>query len=98
MFENVGQKIQTVAKVYFWLIAISSLIGGIVLTVEMDEVIYLLVAIGGTLFAYLTALMLYGYGEIIENSARAASGAALASRKANEIAADVKSLAHPKSE
>ena len=71
MFKDCGKKIKIVASVWFWLIAIGSFIGAIVLWTEGDDV---LIGIGfgtlfaGILFAFVSALLIYGFGQLIENS------------------------------
>ena len=81
MFEDPGRIIQTLAKVFFWLAAITSVILAFVLGFEKEyygwgnnyEIRFKAVAffswlIGGPLGAYISALLLVGFGELVENS------------------------------
>jgi mannitol-specific phosphotransferase system IIBC component len=68
MFENIGSKIKSIAKVFFAVEAIGSVIAGIAMVAEEEEAVYLLIAVGGFLVAWVTACFLYGFGQLIENS------------------------------
>ncbi|MBE6927360.1 MAG: hypothetical protein E7467_02535 [Ruminococcaceae bacterium] len=65
MFGNIGQKIKALAYVMFILEAVGAIFGGIVLLSEEVTTIGLLVLFLGPVVAYLSAWMLYGFGEII---------------------------------
>jgi hypothetical protein len=85
MFENVGEKIKAIAVALFWVVAIASVIGAIVLTVKTDTAVYLLIALVGIFSAYVSALLVYGYGEMVENSSSTAISCAKAARNTNTI-------------
>ena len=68
MFKNPGKTIKIVAIIYFWLTTAASIIAGIVLAIDSEEVIYLLMLLGGPAAAYITALFLVAFGELVENS------------------------------
>ena len=70
MFQNVGQKIKTVAQVFTWLGIVASVFGGIVLIVDggWELQLGLLVMVGGALLSWLGSLTLYGFGQLIENT------------------------------
>ena len=72
MFKNAGQKIKTIATICFWVLLIASLIVGIYFAAEEDE-LFLLIPVAGVPFAYFSALMLYGYGVIVENNEKQAN-------------------------
>ncbi len=65
MFDNIGGKIKGLAKVLFWIEAISAVIAGLV-TVEVTEGFSLLFALAGILVAWISSWFLYGFGEIID--------------------------------
>lgn len=69
MYENVGSKIQTVAKVFCVLIAFASIIAGFAMWVTTGNGVFSLLMIFGPLFAWLSSLVMYGFGELIENVA-----------------------------
>ncbi len=70
MFQNVGQKIKTLAQVLTWLGIVASVFGGIVLIVDGGWELQsgLLVMVGGALLSWLGSLTLYGFGQLIENT------------------------------
>lgn len=69
-FDNIGRKIKGWAKAIFALEAIAALIGGLALmsTDEDAVAIGLLIAILGPIVAWISSWLLYGYGQLIENS------------------------------
>lgn len=69
MFDNVGGKIKGVAQLVTWLGIIASVIGFMVL-VGNEETIGLAFAvlIVGCIGAWLSSLVLYGFGQLIDNS------------------------------
>lgn len=69
MFENPGGKIKGLAVASFVVEALGSFIMGIVLWEDL-EALALLIMLGGILVAYATALLLYGFGELVESTAQ----------------------------
>lgn len=67
MFANAGGKIKAVAQVLTWIGIIGSVIGGIAL-ISMNFIAGLLTAGVGSLLSWVSALALYGFGELVENS------------------------------
>lgn len=67
MFANVGGKIKAVAQVVTWIGIIGSVIGGIAL-ISTNFIVGLLTAGVGSLLSWVSALALYGFGELVENS------------------------------
>ncbi len=74
MFDRVGEKIKALAQILCWLGIFSSVVVGLVMltTGEPEEGVGILVILFGSLGAYISSLLLYGYGELIDNSDRAA--------------------------
>ena len=68
MFKNPGKKIKTMAIVSFWIVFIGSVIAGIILIADGWPEIGLPLLFGGFFVAYAENLLLYGFGELIENS------------------------------
>ena len=77
MFNNIGTRLKTVAKIFCWIgIALSGISGIILITSGLQAykggginiLIGLLVIILGSLFSWIGSLGLYGFGELIENS------------------------------
>lgn len=68
MFNNVGEKIETFAKVIVWLGIIGSIIGGIIFISSENIGMGIAIIIGGPIVSWLSSLILYGFGQLIENS------------------------------
>jgi hypothetical protein len=69
MFENSGGKIKSFASILFAIMAVGGLIGGIVAAIAARSFwLFLGVAIGSIVSAYVTSLFLYGFGDLIESS------------------------------
>ena len=70
MYDNIGGKIKNLAKGIFIVMTILAVIGGIV-CMSIDEdliVIGLVIMVVAPLLFWIASWMLYGYGELIENS------------------------------
>lgn len=75
MYDNIGSKIKTLAKVVFVIMAILSVILGIVVAAtavedynEEKAPLGLLIAGIGILLSWVGTFFLYGFGQLIENS------------------------------
>ena len=70
MFDDIGGKIKTLAKVITVIGFILSFIVGLVLMIEISFLSGLLTVIFGCLAAWIGSFLLYGFGELIDNTAR----------------------------
>ena len=76
MFYNVGRTIKILAKIFMWLGIGASTITGIYYwtqTTKYNEwlfVVGLLILIVGVLGSLVTGILLYGYGNLIEDTAK----------------------------
>jgi len=70
MFDNIGSKIKTLAKVVCWIGIIASIIIGFILLVQDEDTVLagLLTMILGSLGSWIGSFMTYGFGQLIENS------------------------------
>ena len=71
MFDNIGSKIKALAKVVCWIGIIGSIIAGIVMIATMGTAGILsgfLTIILGALLSWVSSFVLYGFGEMVENS------------------------------
>ncbi len=70
MFTNVGNKIKVWASVLFWVGIAISVIYGLTMIVVLKQLAFIGVIIMaiGALASWLSSLVLYGFGELIENS------------------------------
>ena len=81
MFSNIGGKIKTLAKVLCWIGIVASVIGGItfdfiyISTTKMDGLNFvigivagLLIAMLGALISWVGSFVLYGFGQLVDNS------------------------------
>ena len=77
MFARIGKKIKIVATVMFYVLAVASVIGGFYVIFNFGSLVGtgnaillgILIALLGCLIAWISSLMLYGYGELVDNSA-----------------------------
>ena len=74
MFNNPGRKIQTLAKIIFWLIIsfVALVVYRLINTIPADKygiMLIVAVVIGGIVFAWLCTIFMYGIGTMIENVA-----------------------------
>ncbi len=86
MFNNIGHKIKTVAKIFTWVGIISCVLYGLIIifsggkaTVNgmsfgyaASTLLGLAIMIIGSVCSWLVNLTLYGFGELVENSSRIA--------------------------
>ena len=70
-YENIGEKIKNLAKVSFIITAIVEIIAGIVIAATDEDLILVgvLLMVLGPVLAWTSTLCIYGFGELIENSA-----------------------------
>ena len=70
MYENIGKKIKGLAKATFVVAAIAAVVTGISLMAsDEDLMLYgLLVMVVGPIVAWVSSWLLYGFGQLIENS------------------------------
>lgn len=70
MFTNIGEKIKTLAKVVCWFGIIASVISGIAMIATSETLILagVLTLVLGSLFSWISSFVLYGFGEVVENS------------------------------
>ncbi len=71
MFKNIGGKIKTLASVIAWLGIISSVIGGFgYMTIDEDFIFGgIIIVVAGSITSWIGSFVLYGFGELVENSA-----------------------------
>lgn len=77
MFQNVGKKIKTLGKGYFWISSIGSIITGLVMLIfapgsyfpqNVYTVLGLTTIFTGPLSAYFVSILLYGFGELVDRA------------------------------
>lgn len=82
MFNNIGSKIQTFAKVMCWIGIIVSVVAGLVVRIVSSFSGYapaagivagILTAVLGSLFSWVGSFMMVGFGELVENTAEIAA-------------------------
>lgn len=71
MFDNVGSKIKGLASFFCWGGIIASIIGGIILIGLDEDLIFagIAVIVIGSLLSWVSSFVLYGFGELVANSA-----------------------------
>ena len=75
MFENIGEKIKTLALVTTWVGIITSILSGFILLIG-GAVEGLLIMILGSLGSWIGSFVLYGFGQLITNTDAIAAAAA----------------------
>lgn len=79
MFNNIGGKIKGLAKFIFWVLAILSVISGMLIIIQgfgssrsesvvVSILIGLAVMVLGILMAWLQNFLLYGFGELVDSN------------------------------
>ena len=76
MFDNIGRKIKTVAKLFCWIEIICCVVAGIAIMGAGESAavaVGIIVALGGSLMSWVGSFMMVGFGELVENSAKIAA-------------------------
>ncbi len=68
MYDNIGGKIKNWAIWIFILEAIAAIIGGIALIVNDNGLVGFLTIVFGPIAAWVSSWLLYGFGQLVENS------------------------------
>ena len=73
MFDNIGEKIKTLAKVLCWIGIIASVVGAIALWAQNSRYYNTIalgfgVLIGGAVGSWIGSFFMYGFGELIEET------------------------------
>ena len=81
MFNNIGAKIKGLAKFIFWVLAIISVIAGILIIIQgvgnthsdsQQKIVAVIIGIativGGIILAWLQNFLLYGFGELVDSN------------------------------
>ena len=72
MFKNIGGSLKALAKIVFWVGLIASIICGICAWSDwwlFDGFLnFLVFGIAPAVFFYVTSMLIYGFGELVENS------------------------------
>ena len=69
MFRNVSERLKTMAIVLVWVGIVASVAVGFVLAFSSGgPILGTLCAVGGSLFFWIISTVLYGLGQLIENS------------------------------
>lgn len=71
MFDNIGSKIKSLAKIVCWAGIIITVIVGIVMLVSGDDVsspVGLVLMIAGPIGSWIGSFFVYGFGELIEKA------------------------------
>ncbi len=70
MYDNIGGKIKILAEVVCWIGIIACVIIGIVLIAISEDLVLagILIAVGGAILSWVSSFILYGFGQLVENS------------------------------
>jgi len=69
-YDNIGEKIKGLAKAFFFIGAIAAVFAGIFLMSDSEDTVLwgLLMIIAGPIISWVSSWLLYGFGQLIENS------------------------------
>ena len=87
MFDNIGGKIKGLASFLTWIGIIASVITGIIFIADDAGGMGFLLIILGPLASWLSSLLLYGFGELIENTSIIAQNTSKKKSGANNLTA-----------
>ena len=76
MFDNIGRKIKTVAKLFCWIEIICCVVAGIAIMGSGESAavaVGIIVALGGSLMSWVGSFVMVGFGELVENSTKIAA-------------------------
>ncbi len=75
MFDNIGSKIKNLTKICCWILIVIGVIGGLVLLImgaDWGDTLMIVLGLAAMIllpfFAWVGSFLLYGFGELIENS------------------------------
>ena len=74
MFDNIGEKIKMLAKAIFCVGVTASVVGGFVSLLivgagELGAILFVAIPAVGSLLSWASSLVIYGFGELVSNSA-----------------------------
>ena len=69
MFDNAGQKIKAAAEAFCWIGIILSIILGL-MSVNKNVIVGFIIIIIGVLSSWVGSFLLYGFGELVDNSTK----------------------------
>lgn len=75
MFDNIGTKIKSLAKIVCWVGIIITVIAGIVMLASGDDIsspIGLVLIVAGPIGSWISSFFVYGFGELIEKASEIA--------------------------
>ncbi len=92
MFDNVGAKIKTLASIVAWLGIIGSVIIGTLIMISAEELaaMGLIIAVIGSVSSWLGSILVYAFGELVDNSAILVDNSKTIARKLNMIISESK--------
>ena len=93
MFDNIGRMIKGLAIAVALIETIAFFIFGIVVT--MESAIGIVILIGGPIFSWISSMILYGFGELIENSLEIKNSVSEIKKFASKIPYDGLNQAYP---
>lgn len=94
MFDRPGEKVKSFALILFWITVIGGVITAIVTAIAAGSFwLFLGIALGSLICAYLTGLFLSGFGELIESTQENAATNKLILRKLESSGSNLSSSA-----
>lgn len=88
MFDNIVDKIKTVAQVFCWVGIILSVISGLISIFSGGDLIGIITIIVGVLSSWVSSIIVYGFGQLIEDTNVSASNSAIIAENLNILVKD----------
>ena len=70
MFDNIGQKIKKLAMITFIVLSSIFVLDGFISFMYYKRLVHLLICIIGPFVAWISSFLLYGFGELVDNSSK----------------------------
>ena len=68
MFDDIGGKIKIIGQIFCWVGIACAVIAGALCIAYGQTVSGLLIAMVGSLVAWISSIMIYGFGQLVQNS------------------------------
>lgn len=92
MFDNIGQKIKKLAMITFIVVSSIFVLDGFISFMDDKRISHLLICIIGPFVAWISSFVLYGFGELVDNSSKLYSDALKQNKNQEIIIKELKKL------
>ena len=89
MYDNIGEKLKTLARSLCVILIIGAIIGGVVFIFSGLFLLGILEIVVGTILSWASTLLIYGVGEAVTNTEEIKNETYILNKKANRIESSV---------